>query len=137
MASRDCLVLMPTGGGKSLCYQLPAVVKPGITVVISPLISLIQDQLHHLSEMGIPATVLSAAKESDNTIYDDLRSPVPDLRLLYVTPEKVVRSGKLKSTLEGGAASLKMIRWRNPNSSNNNKKNFRGKNRMVSWRPID
>ena len=100
MAARDCLVLMPTGGGKSLCYQLPAVVKPGITVVISPLISLIQDQLHHLSEMGIPATVLSAAKESDNTIYDDLRSPVPDLRLLYVTPEKVVRSGKLKSTLE-------------------------------------
>jgi len=100
MAARDCLVLMPTGGGKSLCYQLPAVVKPGVTVVISPLISLIQDQLHHLSEMGIPATVLSAAKESDNTIYDDLRSPVPDLRLLYVTPEKVVRSGKLKSALE-------------------------------------
>ena len=100
MAARDCLVLMPTGGGKSLCYQLPAVVKPGITVVISPLISLIQDQLHHLSEMGIPATVLSAAKDSDNTIYDDLRSPTPELRLLYVTPEKVVRSGKLKTALQ-------------------------------------
>ena len=100
MAARDCLVLMPTGGGKSLCYQLPAVVKPGVTVVISPLISLIQDQLHHLSEMGIPATVLSAAKESDNSIYDDLRSSTPELRLLYVTPEKVVRSGKLKTALQ-------------------------------------
>jgi RecQ family ATP-dependent DNA helicase len=100
MAGKDCLVLMPTGGGKSLCYQLPAVIKPGITVVISPLISLIQDQLHHLGEMQIPATVLSAAKESDDVIYQDLNSATPELRLLYVTPEKVVRSGKLKSTLQ-------------------------------------
>lgn len=100
MAARDCLVLMPTGGGKSLCYQLPAVVKPGITVVISPLISLIQDQLYHLSEIGISATCLSAAKESDNEVYADLSKATPHLRLLYVTPEKVVRSGKLKSALQ-------------------------------------
>jgi len=100
MAGRDCLVLMPTGGGKSLCYQLPAVIKPGITVVISPLISLIQDQLYHLAEMHIPATVLSAAKDSDNAIYEDLNLATPELRLLYVTPEKVVRSGKLKNALQ-------------------------------------
>ena len=60
MKGRDCLVLMPTGGGKSLCYQLPAVISHGITVVVSPLVSLIQDQLYHLSEAGVKAAALSA-----------------------------------------------------------------------------
>ena len=104
MANQDCLVLMPTGGGKSLCYQLPAVVSPGITVVISPLISLIQDQLFHLSEMGIPAAVLGSAEnegqaQQDHT-YGQLYSHPPGLKLLYLTPEKVARSGKLMSALE-------------------------------------
>ena len=75
MAGNDCLVLMPTGGGKSLCYQLPALISSGVTVVISPLVSLIQDQLHHLGEMGIPAAVLGSAETEgmaqQQETYDD------------------------------------------------------------------
>ena len=105
LSGNDCLVLMPTGGGKSLCYQLPALVADGVTVVISPLVSLIQDQLHHLGEMGIPAAVLGSAETEgaaqQNETYDRLhRQPAPDLKLLYLTPEKVARSGKLMSALE-------------------------------------
>ena len=105
LSGNDCLVLMPTGGGKSLCYQLPALVADGVTVVVSPLVSLIQDQLHHLGEMGIPAAVLGSAETEgaaqQNETYDRLhRQPAPDLKLLYLTPEKVARSGKLMSALE-------------------------------------
>ena len=104
LSGNDCLVLMPTGGGKSLCYQLPALVADGVTVVVSPLVSLIQDQLHHLGEMGIPAAVLGSAETEgaaqQNETYDRLhRQPAPDLKLLYLTPEKVARSGKLMSAL--------------------------------------
>ena len=105
MAGNDCLVLMPTGGGKSLCYQLPALISSGVTVVISPLVSLIQDQLHHLGEMGIPAAVLGSAEtegmaQQQETYERLLRQPEPELKLLYLTPEKVARSGKLMSALE-------------------------------------
>ena len=105
LSGNDCLVLMPTGGGKSLCYQLPALIGDGLTVVVSPLVSLIQDQLHHLHEMNIPAAVLGSAEtegqQQQNETYDKLyRTPAPELKLLYLTPEKVARSGKLMSALE-------------------------------------
>ena len=86
MSGEDSLVLMPTGGGKSLCYQLPAVLSPGVTIVISPLVSLIQDQLHHLSEMNIPAGVLGSMEKEgaavQNQTYTQLRND--ELKLLYL-----------------------------------------------------
>ena len=102
LSGNDCLVLMPTGGGKSLCYQLPALVSDGLTVVVSPLVSLIQDQLHHLHEMNIPAAVLGSAETEgqaqQHETYDKLYNG--ELKLLYLTPEKVARSGKLMAALE-------------------------------------
>ena len=80
---------MPTGAGKSLCYQLPAILKPGITLVVSPLIALIQDQLDHLDKLKIPAesinSKITAKKRTE--IMDDLYSKKPRIRMLYITPE--------------------------------------------------
>src|ERR1700746_1015798 len=61
LAGRDVLALLPTGGGKSLCFQLPAMVRPGLTVVISPLIALMKDQVDALQVAGIPATFLNSS----------------------------------------------------------------------------
>ena len=101
MAGKDALVLMPTGGGKSLCYQLPAIVRNGITIVVCPLISLIQDQLANLNQLEIEAALLGAYnKTNDDKVYGQLWSQKPTLKLLYVTPEKLSMSSKLLNTLK-------------------------------------
>ncbi|KAJ2297342.1 hypothetical protein IWW55_004825, partial [Coemansia sp. RSA 2706] len=111
---RDVVVIMPTGGGKSLCYQLPALISPGLTVVISPLIALMDDQVMQLKELGISAEALTSESKNPNEIKDMLRSMAGDLKkrrrvdldntaddgagilkLLYVSPEKIVAGKQL------------------------------------------
>jgi len=91
LAGRDTCVVMPTGGGKSLCYQLPAVVSKGTAVVISPLIALMQDQATQLAQMGIPAAVLNSTmnEAEQNKVMAKAREGA--YRLLYVSPERVAR----------------------------------------------
>uniref|UniRef100_A0A673G6N0 ATP-dependent DNA helicase n=1 Tax=Sinocyclocheilus rhinocerous TaxID=307959 RepID=A0A673G6N0_9TELE len=88
---RDVFVLMPTGAGKSLCYQLPALLASGITLVISPLIALIQDQVEHLKALNVPAHSINSKLPSAERrqILADLESESPRLKLLYITPEMV------------------------------------------------
>ncbi|XP_020110076.1 ATP-dependent DNA helicase Q-like 4A isoform X2 [Ananas comosus] len=102
MSGYDVFVLMPTGGGKSLTYQLPALISPGITLVISPLVSLIQDQIMHLLQANIPAAYLSANMEwaEQQEIFRELTSSLCKYKLLYVTPEKVAKSDALLRQLE-------------------------------------
>ncbi|XVE49096.1 hypothetical protein DITRI_Ditri01bG0054600 [Diplodiscus trichospermus] len=102
MSGYDVFVLMPTGGGKSLTYQLPALICPGITLVISPLVSLIQDQIMHLLQANIPAAYLSANMDwsEQQEILRELTSDYCKYKLLFVTPEKVAKSDVLLRHLD-------------------------------------
>ena len=91
LAGHDTCVVMPTGGGKSLCYQLPAVVSGGTAVVISPLIALMQDQATQLAQMGIPAAVLNSTLSEAEQSKVMSRAREGAYRLLYVSPERVAR----------------------------------------------
>ncbi|NXA25262.1 RECQ5 helicase, partial [Ibidorhyncha struthersii] len=91
---KDVFVCMPTGAGKSLCYQLPALLAVGITIVISPLIALIQDQVDHLLALKIKACSLNSklSAQEKKTILADLASEKPQVKLLYITPEMAAAS---------------------------------------------
>ncbi|AMB99232.1 ATP-dependent DNA helicase RecQ [Aerococcus urinaehominis] len=93
LAGHDCLAILPTGGGKSICYQIPALLLPGLTVVISPLISLMKDQVDSLNRYGIPAAYLNSATSSDDyqTIVQGIYSG--QLKLLYLAPERLDQTG--------------------------------------------
>lgn len=101
LAKRDVFVLMPTGGGKSLCFQIPALVRKGVTVVICPLIALIQDQVESLKALGVEADYIGSgqSEQRESLIFRELYKERPTLKLLYVTPEKVVQSGRTMNTL--------------------------------------
>jgi ATP-dependent DNA helicase RecQ len=91
LARRDALVVMPTGGGKSLCYQLPALVQEGLTVVVSPLIALMQDQVAQLGELGIPAGFLNSTLPLKAYLEVANRARRGGLKLLYAAPETLLR----------------------------------------------
>lgn len=95
LSGRDVLVLMPTGGGKSLCYQIPALLLDGCAIVVSPLIALMQDQVDALEEAGVKAAYLNSTltPEQSASVRQRLRSG--ELDLLYVAPERLLMSGTL------------------------------------------
>ena len=89
-AGEDCLVLLPTGGGKSLCYQIPALLRPGTAIVISPLIALMQDQVDALLQLGVAAACLNSALSGAEASEVEGRLLRGELDLLYVAPERLL-----------------------------------------------
>lgn len=105
LAGEDVFVLMPTGGGKSLCYQCCALVRPGITVVISPLVSLMQDQVYNLAISNVGAICLNASSTADElqNAYRCFQAKDGDkapAQIVYITPEKYAKSGRIRSEMK-------------------------------------
>jgi RecQ family ATP-dependent DNA helicase len=102
LAGKDCAVLMPTGGGKSLCFQLPALMMDGLTIVVSPLISLMKDQVDALQMNGISADLWNSTLSQEEVISVASRAKKGELKILYVAPERFAAAGfdKFLSTLK-------------------------------------
>src|SRR5258705_10906530 len=97
LEGRDVCVVMPTGGGKSLCYQLPAVLQQEETaIVVSPLIALMQDQVAQLEQMGIPAAVLNSSQSWNIQRDMERRAEAGEFRLLYLSPERLAKQEMLE-----------------------------------------
>jgi len=96
----SALVLMPTGGGKSLCYQIPALCRPGLGIVISPLIALMQDQVEALCQAGVRAAALNSAQSAEDTTATWRAMRAGELDLLYVSPERLLGGGLLDRLAE-------------------------------------
>lgn len=88
----DALVLMPTGGGKSLCYQIPALLRDGVGVVVSPLIALMQDQVDALAELGVRAAYLNSTQSFEEMVQTERKLRRGELDLVYVAPERLMTS---------------------------------------------
>lgn len=102
LSGRDVFLVMPTGRGKSLCYQLPAVCSKGFTLVVTPLVSLMEDQIMSLKSFNVPAVFLNASssRADAKTVMAGMTDPNSPFKLLYVTPEKIAKSKLLMSRLE-------------------------------------
>ena len=94
-AGGDALVLMPTGGGKSLCYQLPALLRAGVAIVVSPLIALMQDQVDALKQLGVRAAFLNSSQDADEARAITAQLMRGELQIVYVAPERLLMSGFL------------------------------------------
>src|SRR6266403_2139794 len=106
LAGRDVVALLPTGGGKSLCFQLPALTRDGLTIVVSPLISLMKDQVDALETSGIPATYLNSTvdREESKTRWRSLHRG--EYRMLYVAPERLMLETFLERALNWNIAQI-------------------------------
>ncbi len=105
LSSKDALVLMPTGGGKSLCYQIPALLRDGVAIVVSPLIALMQDQVDALEEVGVRAAFLNSSQSLEEASCVRQKLYNGELDLLYVAPERLM-TGAMLSLLDELAISL-------------------------------
>ncbi len=105
VAGGDALVLMPTGGGKSLCYQVPSLVRPGVGVVVSPLIALMQDQVDALTALGVRAGFLNSTQDADQRRAVERDFLAGELDLLYLAPERL-RVPSTLSLLDRGTIAL-------------------------------
>src|SRR5688500_11605134 len=94
---RDALVLMPTGGGKSLCYQLPALLREGTAIVVSPLIALMQDQVAALRQLGVRAAFLNSTLDAQDAHATQKALLAGQLDVLYMAPERLTLSRTLES----------------------------------------
>ncbi len=106
LAERDVFALLPTGGGKSLCFQLPAMARPGLTVVVSPLIALMKDQVDGLQASGVPATFLNSSLAAGESRVRLRGLHAGEFRLLYVAPERLMLSGFLSDLQRWGVKLL-------------------------------
>ena len=97
LADRDCLVLMPTGGGKSLCYQIPALIRRGTAVVVSPLIALMQDQVAALRQLGVAASFLNSTVPWPEQVDITRQLTEGRLDLLYLAPERLLQEEMLRT----------------------------------------
>ncbi|MEW6765608.1 MAG: DNA helicase RecQ [Pseudomonadota bacterium] len=105
MAGEDALVLMPTGGGKSLCYQIPAIARPGVGIVVSPLIALMQDQVAALRQAGVRAAYLNSTLTLSQAREVEQQLLMGELDLLYVAPERLM-NGRTLELLEHAPIAL-------------------------------
>ena len=95
IAGHDALVLMPTGGGKSLCYQIPALARDGLAIIVSPLIALMQDQVDALQQLGVEAAFLNSSLSADDNANITSKVLSGDIKILYVAPERLTISSFL------------------------------------------
>ena len=105
-AGRDVLAIMPTGGGKSLCYQLPALTRDGVTLVVSPLIALMRDQVRALRAAGVAAGALTSQSDRDEMRTSSPRSTGAPLKLLYMAPERLASAGSLALLKRSGTSMI-------------------------------
>ena len=106
LAGQDTLAIMPTGGGKSLCFQLPALLRPGLTVVISPLIALMRDQVRALREVGVSAGALTSGNTEEES--EEVFSALDEgrLKLLYISPERLANPGTTQLLRRAGCSMI-------------------------------
>lgn len=102
LSKKDLMLLMPTGGGKSLCYQLPGIYSPGVTIIVSPLLSLMEDQVIALNKLNISAYAMSSqtSKDDKDAIFKFLNKNIGDIKIIYVTPEWLSKSKRFLSALQ-------------------------------------